>query len=704
MGEIENHTSMKKRLATITALTTVCLVLTTAGCSKRGEHGIDALHRSRADALTKAAFKNRMHDAEKSIYYSQKALRYIDDSLPAYNDGRLRALNTMATAYLSLSQHDSASHYADSVINSTARSTNSKIERQIARLVKANILQRDCNISGSYLTLYDIEQSNLTSHAGESMLYNLAISEFYITTTTLNYHYRSKSQYQQAELMSEIEQHRTQLRCDYDEDMSLNYAIAYGYYSLCNDTVQQALHLNKALRYCHENLFLLNDSVRYSSHHLANTYQLIGLMLWNTRITATSRQYNQPLLDSICLFVGDAFGFDLSETKDTALAFLSEATSLSWLTDNPYQKLGAIVSTGRYCMTVGDTALARSYFTEALVDTTLLGVAPKFEAMLYEGFLTSGCAQSNNEVKEWTSRELSLLNRIKENEREDFMLQIELDRMHDNSRTFMLFTLALLTLSAVLIATLFKLRRRTRRLQEETRKLQEAQQRDIERIANVETCLSVLRHDITPFISYLQNDSLPAEIKHDVTNQLICTFENIKNWTNLSLPFGLQFRSTDVNMQHIFDNVEASINNYRPGTVALHFQPTGIVVRGDRHLLEIMLRNLVNNAIQHTEQGTITVSAGIDNDDPRFAHMAVSDTGSGMSGDELESLFRADKKIHAAEDGKGYGSGFGLILCRYIIKKHDDNTLRGCRIWAESTLGQGTTMHCRIAMAPKNQQ
>ena len=41
--------------------------------------------------------------------------------------------------------------------------------------------------------------------------------------------------------------------------------------------------------------------------------------------------------------------------------------------------------------------------------------------------------------------------------------------------------------------------------------------------------------------------------------------------------------------------------------------------------------------------------------------------------------------------------GFGLILCRYIVKKHDDNTRRGCRIWVESEEGKGTTMHVRLA-------
>ena len=65
--------------------------------------------------------------------------------------------------------------------------------------------------------------------------------------------------------------------------------------------------------------------------------------------------------------------------------------------------------------------------------------------------------------------------------------------------------------------------------------------------------------------------------------------------------------------------------------------------------------------------------------------IVVEDTGEGMSEEQRENLFRADRPSG--------DHGFGLILCRYIVKKHDDNTRRGCRIWAESEEGRGTEMH-----------
>ena len=693
-----------RRICFVLGLTLVVLVL---GCTPKQEH-LDGLLRSKVDALNKASFKERFADAHRSELYARRALAYVNDSLPAYTDGKLRAWNNIATSYLNRAVHDSVYLYVDSVLMFNAHTSNREVEQVLAKLLKARTLQRNCDIAGSYQLLYDIEQSGILDRNDDGLLYNLARSEFYITTTTLNYHYRNKSQYQQAELLTKMEEMRKGLRCDYSEDMSFNYALAYGYYSLCSDTVHQAQYLGKALYYCMENLRILDDSLRYSTYHLGNTYQLIGFMLWGPNVRETSWEKNEKRLDEICRFVGDAFGFDvytdstqiagtmsLKAHQSLALPFLREATALFFLHDDPYQRLGAVVSTGRYCMAHGDTAMARSYFNEALIDTSMLGVAPKFEAMLYEGFLTSHFAANNDEVAEWTHKELELLSFIKQNEKADFILQQELAKVRHNSISYMVFSLILALLALALLVTLLLLRRRTKALQRETAQLQAAKQQDVERIANVETCLSVLRHDITPFISYLQNEHLPEELKREVTGQLIRTFENIKSWTNLSIPTGLQFRCSEVPLQEVFDSVGSSINNFRSQSVTLDITPTEFAVRGDRLLLEILLRNLINNAIQYTEQGTVTVTARKYEEDCRFICVTVRDTGRGMSDEELENLFRTDKRIKAddASKGHGYGTGFGLILCRYIIKKHDDNTIRGCRIWAESTPGTGSTFH-----------
>ena len=682
-----------------------CAVVSCGG----GNEDVDALMRSRVDRMNKAAFTTRYNDAVRSEAYAREALAFIHDSLPEYADGRLRAWNNMATAFFNRAIHDSVSIYVDSVLGYRGQSRNLEMEQVLARLLKARLLQRQCDIAGSYQILYEIEQSGLLDKDADNMLVSLAQSEFYIITTVLNYHYRNKSQYEQAELLVEMESRREKLHCDYAEDLSFNYALAYGYYALCSDSVHQSDYLSKVLHYCEESILLLGEPTRYSTYHLANTYQMIGFLLWSRNIASSSWARNREAVNALCEDIRSAFTFDISNEADTAFAFMREATALFFLHDDPYQRLAAVVATGRYCMAHGDTATARDYFNEGILERKTENgkrktengerrtenkehFAPKMEAMLYEGLLVAGCAESREEVSHWTSELMKLNNYIKQNEKADFILQQELSRANRSSVVRLVIAIVMAVLTLALLVTLILLRRRTKALQQETARLQEAQRRDVERIANVETCLSVLRHDITPFVSYLQNERLPDELRSEVTGQLIRTFENIKNWTSLSIPSGLKFTKSLVTLQDIFDNVEGSVMGCRRPDVELTFHSTSLVAVGDSQLLEIMLRNLVNNALQHTEHGSVSVEAKPYSEDKRFVHITISDSGSGMTEEQLETLFRSDKKIKVTPEA-GYGSGFGLMLCRYIIKLHDDNTIRGCRIWAESELGKGSVFH-----------
>jgi signal transduction histidine kinase len=245
----------------------------------------------------------------------------------------------------------------------------------------------------------------------------------------------------------------------------------------------------------------------------------------------------------------------------------------------------------------------------------------------------------------------------------------------------------MLVMLVVLVVLLWRVALRLRR---EKRQLEEAKRRDVERIANVETCLSVMRHDVSPFIGYLRNPDLPVELRSEVLEQLLRTFDNIKNWTSLSIPSGLAFNASKFELQEVFDEVRKQVVTPSKG-VMLAFEETVERVWGDQLLVTILLRNLVNNALQHTKEGSVTVTAS-DSPMEGMVEITIADTGSGMSEAQVESLFSASRP-----EGD---HGFGLILCRYIVKKHDDNTRRGCRIWAESIPGKGTTMHVILAVTP----
>lgn len=107
-------------------------------------------------------------------------------------------------------------------------------------------------------------------------------------------------------------------------------------------------------------------------------------------------------------------------------------------------------------------------------------------------------------------------------------------------------------------------------------------------------------------------------------------------------------------------------------------------VFADKDHFNLVLRNLISNAIKFTnEGGKITISTKLI--DSEKAEISVADTGVGMSMEKLTNLF----SIGDAQSTKGTagekGTGLGLILCKEFIEKN------GGKIEVASLKGMGTT-------------
>ena len=656
---------MKKTVFLILA----ALISLLAGCSR--EPKADPLLRSRADGLNKEAFVNRYRDPDSCLALSRQAIRFIADSLPDYADGLLRARNNMAFAYYQMSDAESAHRMLNEVDKVRAKQTatmrNGDIEWVIAQLLRARLLQRNCQIADSYRILYDVGRSGILKRKGNDLLGSYARAEYYITMLVLNFHYRNGQEGDVRTLIGEVEAVRPELRVDYAQDMALNYALAYGW--------QSAGESKRALEYCDQNFDILAIPSAFCIYHYANTVQMSAAALKSIPGTAS---------------------------PDSVLALYDSARVAFYDYGDPYQMLGGTTSTARYALLVGDTAKAHAVLREWLEWTKRHRAtssandparwspfkAPKMELGLFDVMLRSRMAATPDEALRWYTRHAELQDYIGRNEREDFALQQSLAtaqrRSHWMTRTAMVFCVLLVLLVALTVLLWFS----ARRLRREKGQLEAAKRRDVERIANVETTLSVLRHDVSPFMGYLRNPALTPEVRDEVLEQLLRTFDNIKNWTRLSIPGGMAFHASSFPLQEAFEEVRAQVT--RPHSdVELLFEPTTLKLYADRLLVVIMLRNIVNNALKHTEKGRVVIDAAAAGD---MVQITVSDTGSGMDAAQVESLFRADRTLPAGSE-----HGFGLILCRYIIKKHDDLTRRGCRIWAESTPGSGTAMHVLLA-------
>lgn len=696
---------MKRQKAFIYLCVTAITLLCCTGCGHR-EVACDPLLRSRVDGLNKQAFVDRYKEPQCALDYGYDALDIIHDSLPQYQDGKLRAWNTMAFDYFILSRYDSAETYLNKVLDSHKRSPNLEREQVIAQLLQARLYQRSCRIADCYELLQKTDKDRRVDvkKNDDKFLYDYAQMQYYITSLTLDYYYRKGQAKNLGDQLNDItEQRRNERwRCDYAQDLAFNYAMAYCYMVHCDSVQNQVEPLSKCLYYVTDNLHLLSDSASYTVYFMANTLQLLADLF--TRPGIRKSVWQTPDIQHTVTYIREelcnVFNFCPDSNEDYILALYQESTALFWKTHDPYQRLGSVVAAANYAKSIGDTDMAHTYYSWVLADSTLLdNVSLRFNAAFYRGLIETHYTNNPKLMAEWFEKERVAQDFIAKNEKADFELRNELSHTTSQNRWMWL----LLSISVVAFSVCFmlvvKLHRRTRALHKEKAVLQAAKQKDKERIANVETCLSVLRHDVNPFISYLNNKNIPESMRKEVVEQLLRTFDNIKSWTNLSIPNGLQYNGSIVPLQDVFDAVEGNINKFQRSQVQLTFEPTPLRVYGDPQLLQILLRNLVNNALQYTTKGYVSVCAETHNNDSRFVCVTVKDTGCGMTPEELDSLFRTDKKPHQTTGSNGYGSGFGLILCRYIIKKHDDNTLRGCRIWAESEENKGTKMMFLVAQA-----
>ena len=111
-------------------------------------------------------------------------------------------------------------------------------------------------------------------------------------------------------------------------------------------------------------------------------------------------------------------------------------------------------------------------------------------------------------------------------------------------------------------------------------------------------------------------------------------------------------------------------------------------IRADEDRLIQVFDNLMGNAIKFSPQGgTITISA---TELPEHWQVAVQDTGIGIPQDKLEKIFDRFYQIDGSTTRRFGGAGLGLAIAKEIVQDH------GGQIWAESTLGEGSTFYIKL--------
>ena len=114
-------------------------------------------------------------------------------------------------------------------------------------------------------------------------------------------------------------------------------------------------------------------------------------------------------------------------------------------------------------------------------------------------------------------------------------------------------------------------------------------------------------------------------------------------------------------------------------------------IRGSQRDLALLVRNLVDNAIRHSHEGSeVRVEITCEDD---VVTLRVSDTGIGIPSKDIPRIFERFYRVDRARSRETGGTGLGLAIVKHVVENH------GGTIEVDSELGRGTAFAIRFPAA-----
>ena len=152
-----------------------------------------------------------------------------------------------------------------------------------------------------------------------------------------------------------------------------------------------------------------------------------------------------------------------------------------------------------------------------------------------------------------------------------------------------------------------------------------------------------------------------------------------------------------VDLSAMADGIFSALREREPEReVLLDIQPK-LLARGDPHLLQQVLANLLGNAWKFSEKQPQTlISFRRENASDAQDVYAVGDNGAGFDMTYSDKLFGAFQRLHSVAEFSG--TGVGLATVHRIITRH------GGKVWATSRPGHGATFYFTLGSAPGDER
>jgi|APAra7269096613_1048513.scaffolds.fasta_scaffold00242_4 light-regulated signal transduction histidine kinase (bacteriophytochrome) len=142
----------------------------------------------------------------------------------------------------------------------------------------------------------------------------------------------------------------------------------------------------------------------------------------------------------------------------------------------------------------------------------------------------------------------------------------------------------------------------------------------------------------------------------------------------------LKRRPVDTNLL-VNDLARELTHHHRDRVIRWDIAPDLPVMHGDPVLLQVAVRNLLDNAVKYTREREVAEVSVAGVHRPEGAGIAVSDNGIGFEMDYVDKLFGVFQRLHQSDEFEG--TGIGLASVKRIVERH------GGIVWAEGELNRG---------------
>jgi len=316
---------------------------------------------------------------------------------------------------------------------------------------------------------------------------------------------------------------------------------------------------------------------------------------------------------------------------------------------------------------------------------------------------------SRNENKQ----SLSMLKTKTEYERQKEALIRENEKALAQQNRYIKVGTVLLLLAALVIYLVLRSKKLQQQLTRELKvKHQLLEKRKTELQVNNETktkLFSIIGHDLRGPIGALKDllkmlkdgeisqeefRSYMLKLRSDV-DHIYFTLNNLLSWGHSQLNGSVTKPAVVSLRQIVLDNMKLLTEIAENKSIRIVNEvPSNTEVWSDPNQIDIVVRNLISNALKFTpENGMVTIHA-----DEKEDHWIVSirDTGVGMDRVTLQKIFEQKNNHSTYGTANEKGTGLGLSLCKEMVEKNHG------KIWVDSMLRKGSTFFFTLPKSAEN--